>query len=167
MKATKSEVSAEPPTQLILFARCDREKEDWYRRFYVASQGNAYSSGSSNNDPNLDCGQFSDMVMINADDVRSTMTGNNKSYENLIKSERCRKPSKVSNSFSEGNLKDLSFEKRRNSVEEGYATLDEAINSLPNIGLLMTSCATRGPSEYVKFMSSYQVRAVHLRKHFI
>lgn len=118
------------------------------------------SLNPSNIESDLDCGQFSDMVMINADDVRSTTIANNRSYENLIKSERNRKLSKVLNSFSEGNLKDVSFEKRRNSVEEGYATLDETMNSLPNIGLLMTSCAARGPSEYVKFMSSYQVREV-------
>lgn len=26
-------------TRLLLFARCDREKEDWYRRFKAASKG--------------------------------------------------------------------------------------------------------------------------------
>lgn len=30
--------------RLILFARCDREKEDWYRRFRAASRGYVHES---------------------------------------------------------------------------------------------------------------------------
>lgn len=155
------ETSPEAPAQLILFARCDREKEDWYRRFYSASLGNAYSNEGARNinlniDADLDCGQFNDLVMINTDDVRKAIASlRNRDSAKLEKNRR--ESGRVSSSFSESNLKEVSEHRHGSLVEHEYTTLGDAFNEMSNIGLLMTSCATRGPNEYVNFMANYQV----------
>lgn len=155
------------PTQLILFARCDREKEDWYRRFYNASRGTAYASGPSllpnlDVETDLDCSQFTDLVMVNADDVHKSMSPTITRFtDSPNRSDRLLKGSKISNSFSDSNIKEAAArnsDEDRQRIEDNYASFDETVNRIPNIGLLMTSCARRGPADYVKFMSNYQVK---------
>lgn len=168
-----AEAPVKPLAQLILFARCDREKEDWYRRFYRASRGTAYASGKSlmpnlDIETDLDCSQFTDLVMVNSDDTQKTIAPSMTRFsDSPVRFERLRKGSRVSNSFSDSNIKEAAArfsDDERNRIESSYVSLDDTVNRAPNIGLLMTSCATRGPADYIKFMSTYQVwlKVIHL-----
>lgn len=57
----KENVPCGDETRILLFARCDREKEDWYRRFCAASIG-------AINDQEL---HIPDIVMITEDDIKA------------------------------------------------------------------------------------------------
>lgn len=94
--------------------------------------------------------------MINTDDVRKAMTPL-RSIDTFRFERNRRGSGRVSSSYSDSNLKEASEKRRSSVIEDGYTTLGDAFNEISNIGLLMTSCAVRGPNDYVKFMSYYQV----------
>jgi len=124
----------------LLFARCDREKEDWYRRFTAASIGAIVDQ-----EP-----QFPDMVMVNEDDVVAAIKS-----AALANQER--------DSID-------SIDDRTTGAESGSNIVPVKSESEPDEGakssrsgsvfegLLLTSCAARGPADYVKFMTRFQVR---------
>lgn len=125
-------------TRILLFARCDREKEDWFRRFTSASVGAVV-------DHEL---QFPDMVMVNDDDVAAAVKAaalanqDRDSTESL--EERTTPAEGVSNAMSSAKI-DAESDECIKSSRSGFE------------GLLLTTCAARGPSDYVKFMTRFQV----------
>lgn len=127
----------------MLFARCDREKEDWFRRFIAASIGAIVDQ-----EP-----QFPDMVMVNEDDVVAAM----KAAELANQERDFIEPTDDGMKGAECGSNTISVK----SDGEGTKT-DESIETSRSgsafEGLLLTSCAARGPPDYVKFMARFQVR---------
>ncbi|XP_055716165.1 uncharacterized protein LOC129810008 [Phlebotomus papatasi] len=124
--------------RLLLFARCDREKEDWFRRFSAASCGSVVDS---------DC-HIPDMVMLSDEEVVSIKLASNldlhpqsENAEEKANGTDVGKVSEKSGKETEGGR----TESQRSSIASVYE------------GLLITTCATRGPVDYLKFMSKYQV----------
>lgn len=128
--------------RILLFARCDREKEDWFRRFTSASIGAIIDQEPL----------FPDMVMVNEDDVAAAVKATSFANQDRDSIELTddRIPTGESaqqsgSTKSEGNVEpdDGSKTSRSGSLFEG---------------LLLTSCAARGPADYVKFMTRFQVK---------
>ncbi|GAB0092368.1 testis-expressed protein 2 [Sergentomyia squamirostris] len=122
--------------RLLLFARCDREKEDWFRRFSAASAGLIVDS---------DC-HIPDMVMLSDEEVVSIKLASSLDLNQTP----------VENSEEKPNGTDVvkPVEKAGKDTETDVSPR----NSLGSVyeGLLITTCATRGPIDYLKFMSKYQ-----------
>lgn len=124
-------------TRILLFARNDREKEDWYRRFKAASQG------CVNDQENI----INGFVTITDEDILSTFQQNmmcrtatdhdEKNTENSDDISKSLKPSKLDDALVTNENK---TDKRSNSCFEG---------------LLITTA--RGPTDYLRFMSKFQV----------
>lgn len=108
-------------TRLLLFARTDREKEDWYRRFLAASIGAV--TDSETHIPN---------VHLLSEEEVATIRQSGFLWDGPPVDEEKVKP--VPDQADRENSEDSNFE-----------------------GLLMTPCSSRGPTNYVKFMSKYQV----------
>lgn len=128
-------------TRILLFARNDREKEDWYRRFKSASLGNVNDQENNINgivtlieEEKLSTLRQNMMIGMETDDDKTT--DNN---EELTKSP---KSSKTNDTVE---TKESKVENRSNSIFEG---------------LLITACATRGPTDYLRFMSKFQVSVI-------
>ncbi|XP_059621006.1 testis-expressed protein 2 isoform X2 [Phlebotomus argentipes] len=135
--ATLKEAPSGDDVRLLLFARCDREKEDWFRRFSAASSGSVVDS---------DC-HIPDMVMLTDDEVVSIK---------LASSLDLNQPGE--NSDEKTNGPDVAKMAEKNGKEtEGAGSHRSSIASAYE-GLLITTCATRGPVDYLKFMSKYQNR---------
>lgn len=154
--------------RILLFARADREKEDWFRRFSAASVG-------AITDQEL---QFADMVFVNESDcvaalkaaaTPSTNAPNEKDTaatgEATVSSHDDTNTSTTITATATTNASDSKLDGKCDDNNEtsgaGSCEIDNnekkcRTNSLFE-GLLMTSCAARGPSEYIKFMSRYQV----------
>lgn len=121
----------------MLFARCDREKEDWFRRFSAASVGAIVDQ-----EP-----QFPDMVVVNEEDVAAA-----------VKAAALANQERDSIESTEG---------RTTPVDGGLNIVKSNVDSDEGVkssrsgsvfeGLLLTSCAARGPADYVKFMTRFQV----------
>lgn len=127
-----------------MFARCDREKEDWYRRFTSASIGAVVDQEF----------QFPDMVVVNDDDVAAAIKAaalanqERDSIESTTDGRTTPPESSVSTNAAVAAKSDCETSdcvkcSRSDSVFEG---------------LLLTSCAARGPADYVRFMTLFQVR---------
>lgn len=121
--------------RILLFARCDREKEDWFRRFTSASIGSIV-------DQEL---QFPDMVMVYEDDVAAAVKA-----ATLANQER----DSFESIDGEGVASNVVPVKSDVDSDDGgkHMRPDSAFE-----GLLLTSCAARGPADYVKFMTRFQV----------
>lgn len=137
--------SAQSPSaddvRLMLFARTDREKEDWYRRFVAASKGCIADRMPSPLD-----GVGSDMVFVHEDDcgIGSGVALGEQPEEGAPSSTR----SSVGDETSE------------TTAAAGKSRSDSTVGEQPtlnNDGLLMSPSAARGPVEYVRFMGHYQV----------
>ncbi|XP_037926083.1 uncharacterized protein LOC119661010 isoform X4 [Hermetia illucens] len=123
-------------TRLLLFARCDREKEDWYRRFLAASVGEI-------NDQEL---QNPDIVMMTDDEITAairavppTVSALTEQKEELISS----------TTATEGG----SDETAKRSSKTGLMEDDD---SIPFEGLIIAPNAARNAYGYIRFMSLYQ-----------
>lgn len=162
--------------KIILFARCDREKEDWYRRFLAASLGKVYVTANSNiidahgtnQWGNIERSEFPDLVMINAADLnqpKETLEktpSQKKSDRKSRKSKKLRKKraKKENNKSSDEDWK-WAFSSESDSDDSNSGKSDRDIvdsKSKASVkGLIMSSCASQGPDNYIKFMSVYQV----------
>lgn len=137
-------------TRLLLFARCDREKEDWFRRFNAASMG-------ANNDEQL---HLTDIAVENDEDgfvdIADVGAAEFHSIESTeIPDEKVSKV-KTTQSLSMDSVRDNNVSSDNNAsdiVVEGSTSPNQSMFE----GLMMTSCASRGPPDYIKFMSRYQV----------
>ncbi len=123
--------------RILLFARCDREKEDWFRRFTSASVGAIV-------DQEL---QFPDMVMVNDDDVAAAIKA-----ATLANQDRDSIESIEERSMTDAIPVKLSDVESTDECVKGGSRSDSVFE-----GLLLTSCAARGPADYVKFMTRFQV----------
>lgn len=125
-------------TRLLLFARGDREKEDWYRRFLAASQG--HIDDQNIHLPNV---TFVDDSEIKAAAKAATFMPDNEKFQNSS-------PSKTPEDKSEEtDVANKSEMNKENSVETPTSTSFE--------GLIISNCAGRNSEDYIKFMALYQV----------
>ncbi|KAL5293475.1 TEX2 family protein [Megaselia abdita] len=125
-------------TRILLFARGDRDKEDWYRRFLAASQGQV-----EDQDIHLPNVTFIDDSDIKAAAKAATFMPDN---EKLNSS-----PSKTPEDISEeGDSVKKSEMNKEASVETPSSTTFE--------GLIISNCAGRNSEDYIKFMALYQSR---------
>ncbi|XP_055912758.1 uncharacterized protein LOC129946552 isoform X2 [Eupeodes corollae] len=164
VELTEVTVPCGDETRILLFARGDREKEDWYRRFVAASVGDI-------NDQDL---HLPNVVMVSESDIKAAAkaasqlpeTAKNKedpsvadetnACENFIKAEKLNNSDKP---------------KKRNSAPTDKAESTDAESTdwekIPNEspgscgdetyeGLLISTCAARNPIEYIRFMARYQ-----------
>lgn len=121
-------------TRILLFARNDREKEDWYRRFKSASLGVVSSA---------DC-SINSFVTITDEEVAQAL-------KHSI--------------LNESDIEIVEKEKNEDGVtkavksDEPQEDKKEVRPSLGFEGLLMTACASRGPADYLRFMSHFQKHA--------
>ncbi|TDG53065.1 hypothetical protein AWZ03_000608 [Drosophila navojoa] len=121
--------------RLLVFARCDREKEDWYRRFRAASSGRVHES-----DLHVPMAQF-----VEESDLQAVAA------QQAINLTRAPKSDDVSM---------ISDETGTNTPDAVEETLD--VDATPDRGndgyegLIMSADAARNPADYVKFMATYQ-----------
>ncbi|XP_054732223.1 uncharacterized protein LOC129240455 isoform X1 [Anastrepha obliqua] len=138
--------------RLILFARADREKEDWYRRFVAASEGDVHDQVLRL--PNLKLVDDAELQRAAAKaaqmpldpnakrDVGSSENDNNADNESLVLPPDMAPPLVVE---SKSEFKDIPDDM------EVVLTPTETFE-----GLLMSSCAARNPQDYIRFMAIYQ-----------
>lgn len=159
---------------LILFARCDREKEDWYRRFSAASAGKVYVTANSNIiNPVSPWGEinagneFPDLVMVNSAEVnKAKVTPTKKAIrKKASKKDRQKKKEKKEGSKSSDEDWKWAFSSDSDSSDSSSEKLEmNTIDAKPKnfaMGLIMSACASQGPEDHIKpylqFMSVYQV----------
>ncbi|KAM8708993.1 hypothetical protein ACLKA7_015891 [Drosophila subpalustris] len=135
--------------RLLLFARCDREKEDWYRRFVAASKGIVHEqelhvpmmrfvedtdlqAAAAANAVNMIMGQASKTRPKDADEKSLTSMASN------------------NNDDAGSQTPDTQFE---DMLEED--DLPDALKDSYE-GLIMNADVARNPADYVKFMAAYQ-----------
>ncbi|KAL9908239.1 uncharacterized protein ACN427_004004 isoform 2-T5 [Glossina fuscipes fuscipes] len=137
--------------RILLFARAAREKEDWFRRFVAASNGDI-----NDKDLHLPNVKFVDdkdlqaaankaaLLLTNPkhrDSASSTKSTHQDSSITLKDSEDIVEPSeKDIEAEADFDMVDLCFENSTDSFE----------------GLIMTLCAARNQPDYIHFMSMYQ-----------
>lgn len=124
-------------TRLLLFARCDREKEDWYRRFVAASNGLVTDNDVPSNVKLLN---DDEMMAIRARKLLPNL-------QNLAEEDRLAEAT-----TSTDKREDDGTAKEDDQRSKGMPPRDSSVE-----GLLMTACSSRGHYDYVKFMSTYQV----------
>lgn len=130
--------------RILLFARCDREKEDWYRRFTAASVGAVVDQEF----------QFPDMVMVNDDDVAAAVKAAalaNQERDSIESIDGRTTP-------PDGVVPNAVVSSKSDSESADCVKCSESSFE----GLLLTSCAARGPVDYVRFMTRFQ-KACNLR----
>lgn len=126
-------------TRILLFARTDREKEDWYRRFKSASLGLVNDQEHFMNDVHV----ISDEDVLAAFGKKVGSTD-----EPSVTLAEC---DEIEKDKEKMEVKEVAEPAGNDALEVGNG-LDTVFE-----GLLMTTCAARGPSDYVQFMSKYQV----------
>lgn len=127
-------------TRILLFARNDREKEDWYRRFKAASHGKI-------NDQENNINGF---VTITEEEVLATLR------QNMFDGTDVEEDKTVTNDLNKSSKSSKSIDSDDIKVEKS-----DGISNAMFEGLLMTACSTRGPADYLRFMSSFQVSFLH------
>uniref|UniRef100_A0A1I8MVA3 Uncharacterized protein n=1 Tax=Musca domestica TaxID=7370 RepID=A0A1I8MVA3_MUSDO len=141
--------------RILLFARAAREKEDWYRRFVCASNGDV-------NDQDL---HLSNVKLIDDKGLQAAATRaaqmiiNPKPRENSATSVKFTVPeSQQSSSSITFNIDDnFDVPEKEEPVENEDDFVDVMADDSECIeGLLMTSGAARNDTDYIKFMSLYQ-----------
>lgn len=125
--------------RILLFARCDREKEDWFRRFTAASIGSIVDQEF----------QFPDMVMVNEDDVVAAVKEATLVNQERDSIESMEERTSAGDGGSNVVLVKSDFDSDDSVRRSRSGSMFE--------GLLLTSCAARGPEDYVKFMTIFQV----------
>ncbi|KAM7357950.1 uncharacterized protein ACRADG_003102 isoform 2-T11 [Cochliomyia hominivorax] len=142
--------------RILLFARCAREKEDWYRRFVAASSGDIHdqdlhiSNVKLINSKDLQAAATKAAQLITAPKPKEIVIGSGKSTA----SESQRESSSIT-------LEDPVDLSPVVSEKEELERDDESIEFMPDDaetieGLLMLASAARNDSNYIKFMALYQ-----------
>ncbi|XP_022218595.2 uncharacterized protein LOC111071508 isoform X2 [Drosophila obscura] len=141
--------------RLLLFTRCDREKEDWYRRFQAASKGRVHEQ-----DLQVPMARFvedTDLQMAAARQaVRmvSAMGGLKvRPKDNLSDDRSVGDVSFASNAIDDQQTPEVEFEEI--TVED---LLPDTPKEEPFEGMIMNSDVARNPADYVRFMTVYQNR---------
>lgn len=114
--------------RLIFFARCDREKEDWYRRFRNASVG----AVRDHENPKA-----------------------NFKYVTEKEAQATRQVTQHLENLNEEEEKNGVVEKDKDEAQDDTEMQFPPESQFD--GLLMTPCSARSHPEYVKFMAKYQV----------
>lgn len=112
---------------LYLFARCDREKEDWLRRLVAASLGDVFdiaTEGSSANTP--------------AESTPNKVSSKNHSPDDS--------PSK--------SARKQESEESKDTKDDEYDRLDD--DAFTVFGQVISPCATRSASDFVQFITAYE-----------
>lgn len=99
---SKEGVPCGDESRLLLFARCDREKEDWYRRFCAASKGQTYDQQE----------HIPDIVMFTEDEIANAIkatssTLNDSTEISTLLDEKIAKKMKLPTSESSTILNDI------------------------------------------------------------
>ncbi|ALC42896.1 CG43783 [Drosophila busckii] len=161
--------------RLLLFARCDREKEDWYRRFTAASKGKVHEQElhmpmahfvddtdlqavAAQQAINLTMGKSKKTIrIVDAKDAKdskdSTDSKESKDAKHSKDSEEQAKEPSAASSYAETEaetpdtvFEELDADTPPGSPKEGFE------------GMIMSADVARNPAEYVKFMTIYQSR---------
>lgn len=165
---------------IILFARCDREKEDWYRRFLAASLGKVYVTANPNIQNvvspwgELEANEFPDLVMVNATDLNrpketSPKTPLQKKSDKKRKRSKERQKKKLKKNSSKSSDEDWKWALSSGSDTDDTSSVSserdvsELRTRTISKGLIMSACASQGPESYIKFMSVYQVSIVQIK----
>uniref|UniRef100_A0A1I8Q7Q7 SMP-LTD domain-containing protein n=1 Tax=Stomoxys calcitrans TaxID=35570 RepID=A0A1I8Q7Q7_STOCA len=143
--------------RILLFARGAREKEDWYRRFVCASNGDVTDQDLHLTNVKL----IDDKGLQAAATKAAQMLINPKPRENSTSSAKISIPeSQQSSSALTFNVED-NFDapetKEDAAAENEDDFVDIMLEDSENIeGLLMSAGAARNDADYIKFMSLYQ-----------
>ncbi|XP_018787857.1 PREDICTED: uncharacterized protein LOC108968336 isoform X2 [Bactrocera latifrons] len=140
--------------RLILFSRGDREKEDWYRRFVAASEGDVHDQMLRL--PNLKFVDDAELQRAAAKaaqmplDLRDNATPEN---ENHAETESHVLPADIA--------PPLVVEGGKMAKGDAFKDIPDDMEVVPSPtdtfeGLLMSSCAARNPPDYIRFMAIYQ-----------
>ncbi|XP_011180596.2 uncharacterized protein Tex2_1 isoform X1 [Zeugodacus cucurbitae] len=139
--------------RLILFSRGDREKEDWYRRFVAASEGDVHDQMLRL--PNLKFVDDAELQRVAAKAAQMHM----ESREGVAN---------ANEDHAETESHVLPADMAPPLVVEGKPEKGETFKDIPDDmevvpsptdafeGLLMSSCAARNPPDYIRFMAIYQ-----------
>ncbi|XP_060655694.1 uncharacterized protein LOC132790948 isoform X1 [Drosophila nasuta] len=135
--------------RLLLFARCDREKEDWYRRFITASKGIVHEQDL--HVPMIRFVEDTDLQAAAAQQAVNLLMGQ-PSKTRTEKSDEKSMTSLASNNNDEvgSNTPDTQCD----DILEDDETPDPAKDGFE--GLIMNADVARNPQDYVKFMAVYQ-----------
>ncbi|XP_068149255.1 uncharacterized protein [Drosophila tropicalis] len=143
--------------RLLLFTRCDREKEDWYRRFVAASKGLVHEQ-----DLQVPMARFVDETDLQAAAAKQavllTMGNSVKQVRSKDGDDRSgvteASTSTNNNEDADSNTPDTAqFEEVLEEDCTPDGPRDENFE-----GLIMSSDTARNPADYVKFMTLYQSR---------
>ncbi|EDW73272.2 uncharacterized protein Dwil_GK17462 [Drosophila willistoni] len=143
--------------RLLLFTRCDREKEDWYRRFVAASKGRVHEQ-----DLQVPMARFVDETDLQAAAAKQavllTMGSSVKQVRYKDGDDRSgvteASTSTNNNEDADSNTPDTAqFEEVLEEDCTPDGPRDENFE-----GMIMSSDTTRNPADYVKFMTVYQTR---------
>ncbi|XP_075162375.1 uncharacterized protein LOC142235042 isoform X2 [Haematobia irritans] len=143
--------------RILLFARGAREKEDWYRRFICASNGDV-------NDQDL---HLSNVKLIDDKGLQAAATRAAQMLINPKPRENSTSSAKISVQESQQSSSTITFNLEDN-IDMGPETKDETqeneddfvdimVDDSESIeGLLMSSGTARNDADYIKFMALYQ-----------
>lgn len=140
LEAEEPTIPCGDETRILLFARGDRDKEDWYRRFLAASQGQIEDQDIHL--PNVTL--VDDQEIKAAAKAATFMPDNEKFKENSSPSKTPDDKSEETDVITKAEMN------KENSVETPTSTTYE--------GLIISNCAGRNSEDYIKFMALYQVK---------
>ncbi|XP_017136961.1 uncharacterized protein LOC108152263 isoform X1 [Drosophila miranda] len=139
--------------RLLLFTRCDREKEDWYRRFIAASKGRVHEQ-----DLHVPMARFVEDTDLQMAAARQAVR--------MVGAMGGLKARPKDNQSDDRSLGDVSFASNVNDgqqtpdVEFDEITADDLLPETPKEeqfeGMIMSSDVARNPADYVRFMAGYQ-----------
>ncbi|XP_034482978.1 uncharacterized protein LOC117788346 isoform X1 [Drosophila innubila] len=135
--------------RLLLFARCDREKEDWYRRFIAASKGIVHEQEL--HVPMIRFVEDTDLQAAAAANAVNLILGQpNKT--------RVKEPDEKSLTSMASNNNDDGGSNTPDTLFDDILEEDDSPDAVKDgyEGLIMNADVARNPPDYVKFMAAYQ-----------
>ncbi|BFF97272.1 uncharacterized protein DMAD_05717 [Drosophila madeirensis] len=139
--------------RLLLFTRCDREKEDWYRRFQAASKGRVHEQ-----DLQVPMARFVEDTDLQLAAARQAVR--------MVGAMGGLKARPKDTQSDDRSLGDVSFASNMNDgqqtpdVEFEEITEEDLLPETPKEetfeGMIMSSDVARNPADYVRFMTVYQ-----------
>ncbi|KAH8415554.1 hypothetical protein KR222_004593, partial [Zaprionus bogoriensis] len=138
--------------RLLLFARCDREKEDWYRRFVSASKGIVHEQ-----DLQVPMARFVEDTDLQAaaaqHAVNLTMDNSKISTARDRETDKSTSMMSVASNYNETSGTNTPETPGEDPLEEDNSPDLDGFN-----GLIMSADVARNPRDYIKFMAVYQGR---------
>ncbi|XP_037953370.1 uncharacterized protein LOC119683624 isoform X2 [Teleopsis dalmanni] len=147
--------------RLLLFARTDREKEDWYRRFVAASNGEVHDQDlrlpniKLINEKDLQAAAVKAALKLTDTKLPNATSGKDDTNVNIANVNVA-----SSSSLTNEDQNDNEGESQNKEVNDDGDVEPETEQAIDNEyeGLLISSCAARNQEEYIKFMALYQHR---------